>query len=691
MAYRLGVDVGGTFTDILLIDEGSGATYRAKTSSTPEDQSIGVLRGIERVCDTAGVTLGDIDEVFHGTTVATNAILEGKGARVGLVTTDGFRQVLQIARSFVPGGLAGWIIWPKPEPLAALEDTVEVRGRVAADGSVVTELDEDDVRAKLRHLSQQGIEALSISLINAYANPDHERRVGELAAAELPGITVSLSSSVLPELREYERTMTTVVNAAVQPHVARYVANLDSKLTTAGIHGKLCILRSDGGLVSAGVAAANPVNMLMSGPAGGVTGATWAAEQAGFEDFLTFDMGGTSTDVALVQGLKPRIGRETTVGDLKVRATSVDVRTVGAGGGSIAHVPQLTQALRVGPQSAGAVPGPASYAAGGTEPTVTDANVVLGYLPTQLAGGEITLDRDAAHAAVKSIADATGLDSVEAAAAGIIDIVNENMLGALRLVSVQQGFDPRDFALVAFGGAGPLHANALGKLTGAWPVIIPPSPGVLNAYGDATTVMRDEAVRTLVRRFGELTDDSLTEILTELAQAAKGTLTGEGVPEDQQRVVYSADLRYHGQGFEIPVTIDIDSFDGDGGGLENLRKAFDTEHDQLFSFVLDAEHELVTVRATANGPRPDVTAVELEKGDEDPTAALRTTHGIWVDGGEVEANVYDRAQLKAGNVVRGPAIVTEMDSTTLILPGHAATVHPGGSLLIRPLDPNPEH
>jgi N-methylhydantoinase A len=691
MAYRLGVDVGGTFTDILLIDEESGATYRAKTSSTPEDQSIGVLRGIERACEAAGVTLGDIDEVFHGTTVATNAILEGKGARVGLVTTEGFRQVLQIARSFVPGGLAGWIIWPKPEPLAALEDTVEVPGRIAADGSVVTELDENDVRTKLRQLSQHGIEALSISLINAYANADHERRVGEIAARELPDIPVSLSSSVLPELREYERTITTVANAAVQPHVARYVAKLDTKLTSAGIPGKLCILRSDGGLVSAGVAAANPVNMLMSGPAGGVTGATWAAEQAGFEDFLTFDMGGTSTDVALVQGLKPRIGRETTVGDLKVRATSVDVRTVGAGGGSIAHVPQLTQALRVGPQSAGAVPGPASYASGGTEPTVTDANVVLGYLPTQLAGGEITLDREAAHAAVKSIADATGLASVEAAAAGIVDIVNENMFGALRLVSVQQGFDPRDFALVAFGGAGPLHANALGKLTGAWPVIIPPSPGVLNAYGDATTVLRDEAVRTLVRRFSELSDDSLGDILSELADDAKATLTGEGVPENQQRVVYSADLRYHGQGFEIPVTIDIDAFDGSGGGIESLRKAFDAEHNQLFSFVLDAEHELVTVRATANGPRPDVTAIELEKGDEDPAAALRTTHEIWVEGGEVVANVYDRAQLKAGNVVRGPAIVTEMDSTTLILAGHAATVHPGGSLLIRPLESNTEN
>ncbi len=691
MTYRLGVDVGGTFTDILLINEETGATHRAKTASTPEDQSVGVLRGIERACGVAGVTMTEISEVFHGTTVATNAILEGKGARVGLVTTDGFRQVLQIARSFVPGGLAGWIIWPKPEPLAALEDTVEVRGRIGSDGGVVTELDEDDARAKLRVLKDQGIEALSISLINSYANPDHERRLGELAAEELPGVAVSLSSSVLPELREYERTITTVANAAVQPQVARYVANLESQLRESGVDGKLYILRSDGGLVSASVAADNPVNLLLSGPAGGVTGATWVAEQAGFRDFLTFDMGGTSTDVALVQDLTPRVGRETTVGDLKVRATSVDVRTVGAGGGSIAHVPPLTQALRVGPQSAGASPGPAAYAAGGEDPTVTDANVVLGYLPSDLAGGEITLDREAARASVKSIADATSLETIEAAAAGIIDIVNENMFGALRLVSIQQGFDPRDFALVAFGGAGPLHANALGRLTGAWPVIIPPSPGVLCAYGDATTNLRDESVRTLVRRFDDFTDDSLHAILAELATTSRATLTQEGVAESDQQVVYSADLRYHGQGFEIPVTIDIDTFDGNGGGISALRAAFDVEHQRLFSFVLDAEHEIVTVRATANGPKPDVAAPELEQGDVDPGDALRDRHDIWVEGAEVEAAVYDRALLRAGNVVTGPAIVTEMDSTTLVLPGHAATVHPSGSLLIRPVEPNTEN
>lgn len=695
MTYRLGVDVGGTFTDILLINEESGETFRAKTSSTPQDQSIGVLRGIEKACSAAGIELTEVNEVFHGTTVATNAILEGKGARVGLVTTDGFRQVLQIARSFVPGGLAGWIIWPKPEPLAALEDTVEVVGRMDSQGRVVRELDEDDVRAKLRILAKQGIEALSISLINSYANGAHEQRVAEIAAEELPGIAVSMSSAVLPEMREYERTITTVANAAVQPQVALYVANLEKQLRASGVDGKLCILRSDGGLVSAGTAADSPVSLLLSGPAGGVTGAAWVAEQAGVKDFLTFDMGGTSTDVALVQDLNPRIGRQTTVGDLTVRATSVDVRTVGAGGGSIAHVPALTQALRVGPQSAGAQPGPAAYGHGGTEPTVTDANVVLGYLPAELAGGEIVLDRQAARAAVKSIADATGLESVEAAAAGIIDIVNENMFGALRLVSVQQGFDPRDFALVAFGGAGPLHANALGKLTGAWPVIIPPSPGVLCAYGDATTSLRDESARTLVRRFNETSDEQVRALLAELAATACESLTAEGIPSAEQKVVYTADVRYHGQGFEIPVTVNIDAFGTDGNGtagLDALRAAFDAEHERLFNFVLAAEHELVTLRATANGPRPDVASPILETGGTDPQAAFTSSHQIWVEGAEVEAGIYDRSLLLAGNIVNGPAVITEMDSTTLVLPGHQAAVHPSGSLLITPIrtDNTPE-
>jgi len=668
MSYRLGVDVGGTFTDVLLVDEDSGSTWRAKTASTPSDQSVGVLHGIDKVCAEAGIDRAAVAHVLHGTTVATNAILEGKGATVGLVTTQGFRQVLQIARSFVPGGLAGWIIWPKPEPLAALENTVEVPERIASDGTVITELDEDAVRAALGRLRDNGVEALAVSLINAFANDAHERRIGELAAEELPGVEVSLSSVVLPEMREYERALTTVANGYVQPQVARYVANLSAKLTAEGVPAELAILRSDGGLSAAEASIAAPVTMLLSGPAGGVTGAVWVAEQSGHTELLTFDMGGTSTDVALVRNAQARIGRETKVGDLTVRASAVDVRTVGAGGGSIAHVPQLTKALRVGPQSAGAEPGPAAYGKGGAEPTVTDANVVLGYLPSTLAGGEITLDRDAARAAVQTIADAMGL-SLEAAAAGIVDIVNENMLGGLRLVSVQQGFDPRDFALVAFGGAGPLHANALGKLTGAWPVIVPPSPGVLCALGDATTSARDEAARTVLRKLGDLSDGELRTIFDELAAAAS-----ERVAPVQ--VTYSADVRYVGQGNELPITFELG---------EDLGALFDAEHERLFSFTLTVDHELVNARATVAGARPTVAPIRLEKGDGDPAPTGETR--IYVDGGFVDAALYDRLKLRAGDVVTGPAIVTEMDSTTLILPGHTATTDPSGSLLIRPVSP----
>ena len=358
---------------------------------------------------------------------------------------------------------------------------------------------------------------------------------------------------------------------------------------------------------------------------------------------------------------------------------------VAPGAASVAHVPPLTRALRVGPQSAGAVPGPAAYRKGGTEPTVTDANVVLGYLPAKLAGGEITLDAQAALTAVKAIADAMGIGSAEAAAAGIIDIVNENMFGALRLVSVQQGFDPRDFALVAFGGAGPLHANALGKLTGAWPVIIPPSPGVLCAYGDATTMVRDEAARTYIRRFGAISDDELLALLRELAEAAAATVAAQGVPRAEQTTAYQVDLRYHGQGFEITVPADEKAFDSADNSADSGLAAFDAEHSRLFSFLLqDNEHELVSARATVTGPRPSVRTVQLRAGGTDPSAALSGTTRIWVDGDYTDAAVYDRSALLAGNVIAGPAIITEMDSTTLVLPGHAAAVHPGGSLLINP-------
>ena len=444
MAYRLGVDVGGTFTDVLLINEADSSFHVAKVPSTPADSSIGVLNGIARVCELADIRPGAIRNVMHGTTVATNAILTGKGARVGLVTTKGYRHVLQIARSFVPGGLGAWVIFNKTPPLAPLALTVEAHERIGARGEVIETLDEDDLRESLRSLKKKGIDALTISLINSYTNDAHEKLAGRIAAEELPDIPISLSSRVIPEMQEYERTITTVCNSYVRPIVSRYVRNLSRELDTISGDVNLHVLRSDGGLTSPAGAETVPVNLLMSGPAGGVTGALWIARQAGFDNLLTFDMGGTSTDVCLVKDGIAQIRRETTVGDLTVRASSVDVRSVGAGGGSIAHVPTLTNALRVGPESAGADPGPAGYGKGGTEPTVTDANIVLGHLPeASLLGGDLAIDREKSLAAVDKIALALGF-STERAAAGIYDIVNETMIGALRLVSVQQGFDPRD-------------------------------------------------------------------------------------------------------------------------------------------------------------------------------------------------------------------------------------------------------
>jgi len=682
MSYRLGVDVGGTFTDLLLVNEKTGKTWSAKVPSTPADQSVGVLNGIKRVCERAGIDPTAIDHVMHGTTVATNTVLTGTGARCGLVTTKGYRQVLQIARSFVPGGLGGWIIYNKSLPMAPLACTIEADERVSAKGEVVRKLDEPALRESLRGLKAKKIEALTVSLINSFANVAHEKRVKQIAQEELPGIPVSLSSDVVPEMQEYERTVTTVANSYVRPRVDRYVKNLQAKLAEAAKGVKLHILRSDGGLASSATAAEYPVNLLMSGPAGGVTGALWVAVQAGFPNLLTVDVGGTSTDVALIQNGEPRLRRETTVGDVTVRASSVDIRTVGAGGGSIAHVPELTKALRVGPQSAGADPGPAAYGKGGTEPTVTDANIVLGYLPEmQKLGGDMVLNRELAGTAVKKVADALGMP-LKAAAEGIYNIVNENMVGALRLVSVEQGYDPRDYALISFGGAGPLHSNALSKLLGSWPSIIPPGPGVLCALGDATTAVRDERARTYVRKFSDTSAKEIEKILKELAVDAAKAMEKEGVPKNEITTTYQVDLRYHGQGLRLSVSVDLK--DLQKRGLKSVSDQFDAEHKRLFTFALPLEHELVTLRAAVQGQGIKIKRQVLGKGGSSPAAAVVGKQKSYMDGKDVTATVYDRAKLKAGNKVAGPAIVMEMDSTTVILPKHTGTVDVSGCILIYP-------
>ncbi len=686
MTFRLGVDVGGTFTDLLLVDESTGHTYMAKVPSTPDDSSVGVLDGIERICEESDIDPTQVTSVMHGTTVATNAVLTRRGAKVGLITTKGYRQVLQVARSFCPGGLGGWVSYVKAPLMAPLELTIEADERIDAEGNVIKPLDVEALRRDARTLAATGeVEALTICLLNSYTNGAHEQEVRDVAQEFFGDIPISISSEVVPEMQEYERTETTVVNSYVRPQVSKYIRNLQTSLEERlGDDVDLAILRSDGGLASSRASSESPVNMLLSGPAGGVTGAMYFCKRGGFDNILTFDMGGTSTDVALIQNGEARIRRETRVGDITVRAPSVDVRTIGAGGGSIAFVPELTKALRVGPDSAGADPGPAAYMKGGDKPTVCDANVVLGYLPSDVKlGGKMTINRDAAVAAVQSVADAMNIDLMTAAE-GIIKIVNESMLGALRLVSVEQGYDPRDFALVGFGGAGPLHANALGILSGAWPVIVPPGPGVLCAYGDATTQVQDEASQTYVARVDQLKAADFIEQLEMLRARASESFEADGIPASQQEVNYQADIRYAGQAFQLSLGVTIEELRNKG--LAVLTDEFDRQHEQLFTFAHGKDHEIVMIRAivkaksTLEADLKEVSETETKLADARFHDTRYYYEQEWHD-----AVIYDRGKLGVGTVIPGPAIVVEMDSTTLILPGHAATVDKVGNLLIKPV------
>lgn len=680
MAYRLGVDVGGTFTDLVQVDDATGAFYHMKTPSTPSDPSQGVIEGLRRICRTSNTQPEEISHILHGTTVATNAVLEGKGARVGLLTTEGFREILHLARSQTPGPLAGWIIMIKPEPPASLIDTREVRERLDARGNVVTPVDAEQVKTAVRNLVESGVESLTVSLVNSYANAAHERQIRDIIYELYPDLPVTISSDVLPEFREYERTLTACMNSYVRPRVQNYLRNLEQQIRQEGMHGEVNILRSDAGLMTFKVAEENPVYAILSGPSGGVAGALFIARKAGYSNILTFDMGGTSTDVALCEQNQPTIARETMLGYFRVKVPSVNVHSVGAGGGSIAHVPALTKALRVGPQSAGAEPGPACYGKGGTEPTVTDANVVVGHLPPSLLGGEMRLDVEAARAAVNKIATELGL-SIEEAAQGILDIVNENMAGALRLVSVQRGYDPRNFALVAFGGAGPLHANAVARIMGSFPVIVPPSPGLLCATGDLVADFRQEFARTLIRTTNQASVSEVKGILSELQQEATHWLELEGIPQAQQVLTYNADMRYYRQGYEIPISFTLDEL----SSLDPLVERFNQLHEQYYGFRMnDSLTEIVNLRVVAVGKMPEPDLPEGSTGSSDTSHAATDSHQVYFAGEWHPTTIYDRSKLQPGNEIAGPAIITEFDSTTVILPGYSGKVDNFFNILINP-------
>ena len=660
------VDIGGTFTDVALVDQASGRAWRAKTPSIPSDPSEAFLNGILLALDQAGASPSDLSQVLHGTTVATNMILEGKGARAALVTTSGFRHVLAIGRQDIPRK-ANLYTWVKPVPPVASSRIVEVNERIGAGGAVIEALDEASVRAAAAIIRQMDVAAVAVCLIHAYANSEHERRAAEILREELPDLAITVSSDVLPVVREYERSLTTVLNATVMPGVTSYVAKLEERLTEAGATPPLMLMQSNGGVAGAPKIRVAPALTALSGPAAGVVGARAEAEACGIKDIITVDIGGTSADICLIKDGKIGLTQQGTVGDWPLALPMVDMITIGAGGGSLARIKD--GGLTVGPESAGARPGPAAYGRGGTEPTVTDAHVCLGQLPARLLGGKMLLDVEAAKTAVDSIAAPLGLDR-EAAARGILAIADNHMVGAIRVVSVERGHDPRNFTLVPFGGAGPLHGCALADLLGIRRVLITNAPGVLCADGLLAADLKSEFSRAMAVP-GPLDPEAARPLIAELEALAEDWLSAEQVPQEARRIERVALMRFAGQGGEIAV-----EFSDDRAELENR---FRSLHRSLYGFDLAAPIEVVTLRVHATGiaKTPPVVALDLGTlpAPEEETEVL-------IGGKATLVPVYDRAKFGAGTSFSGPAIITQLDTTTFVAPGWQGEVHVSGGIIL---------
>jgi len=694
-ALRIGIDIGGTFTDAALVDGETGAIRVVKVLTTPEDPAQGFMAALERGLAECQATGRDAAAVVHATTVATNAIIEGKTARVGMLVTRGFRDILEIGRQ-IRSRLYD-VHLQKPAPLVPRRFSLEVTERLDHEGRVLQPLDLDEVRQAARRLRQEGVEAVVVCLLHSYLNPAHERTVAEIVRAELPDVFLSVSSDVCPEYREYLRASTTAVNAAVMPIVSRYVDALESRLHALGAVAPFYVMQSNGGVMTSSSAKARPVYMVESGPAAGVIAAGAIAAPYGYKNVMSFDMGGTTAKVGLIQDGQLRLSTEIEVGAQSVtplgegrgggypiRTPVIDLVEVGAGGGSEAWI-DAGGALRVGPRSAGARPGPACYGRGGTTPTITDANLVLGRLnPAFFLGGEMALDAAAARKAIADrVAAPLALDPI-AAAAGIVEIANAHMIGAMRLVSVQRGYDPRQFVLVAFGGAGPLHANALARELGIPAVLVPPNPGIASAVGMLMTDLRHEFVTTRRVRLDALTPEALESLFADFLVEGSARLDRDGVPASDRQMLRSVDLRYHGQSFELSIAVPAGSLTVADVG--RLRAEFDAAHERAYGYAAPEDAvELVNVRLAAIGVTPRPRRAPLPPGGRDAAKALKGTREVWFAeiGGWRNTNVLDRAKLLSGNVIGGPAIVEEHDASTLVHPGWEATVDQHGNLVVR--------
>ncbi len=666
------IDIGGTFTDVTLQDPATGQAWRAKTPSVPSDPSQAFITGLHLALAAAGAEAAAIGRVLHGTTVATNLILEGKGALTALITTQGFRHVLEIGRQDIPRA-ANLYAWRKPARPVPPSRVLEVVERVGPGGVVQVPLDETSVADAVAACRRLGVAAVAVCLLHSFAHPAHEQRVAEILRAGLPGVVVTISTDVLPVVREYERTLATILNAGVMPAVSSYVARLEQRLLEAGIAAPLLLMQSNGGVAGAAAIRRAPAVTALSGPAAGVVGAREVAAACGIADLITVDVGGTSADICLIKGGRTSLTQNGRVGEWPLPLPMVDMVTVGAGGGSIARV--ALDALTVGPASAGAVPGPACYGAGGTAATVTDAHVVLGHLPPSLLAGRMRLDPALAKQAVlHTVAEPLGL-GLHAAARGMLAIADSNMVGAIRVVSVERGHDPRDFTLVPFGGAGPLHGCALADLLGITTVLIPPAPGVLCAEGLLAADLKAEFSRTLPAA-GAPDDAKVLLILASLHREAETWFDAERVALPDRGTEEVALMRYAGQGGELAVPW--------GGAAHAARQAFVQAHQALYGFTLDVAAELVTLRVEASGRLPQAVMAQVPPGPM-PTPAGRIV--VHFAQGDQEVPLYHRASLRAGNRFAGPAIVTQLDATTLVPPGWTVEVHPSASLLLRRREP----
>jgi N-methylhydantoinase A len=677
----IGVDIGGTFTDLMLYDGESGAVHVHKVPSTPAEPDRAMVTGLAELCAAAGIAPTDVTGVFHGTTVATNAVLEHEGALAGMITTRGFRDIVHIGRHQRPlhYSVMQDIPWQAKPFVRRRHRRVVTERIVPPTGEVLVPLDEDEVRTAARELRDAGVEAVAVCFLFSYLNPDHERRAAVIVREEMPGAFVTTSADIVPQFREFERFTTATMSAFVGPKTGNYLERLASALGEEGVAGELHVMMSSGGVASSHAAAERPVTLLLSGPAAGILGGQWAAGLAGRRRLITFDMGGTSADIGIVteSGVGEASARDTWIGGYPLLVPMLDVHTIGAGGGSIAYVDD-GGAFRVGPRSAGAAQGPACYGAGGQEPTISDAHVVLGRLdPERFLGGRMTLDRDAAVEVVQRLADQLRLGLAETAE-GILTIASSNMARAIRSRTIEKGHDPREFALVAFGGAGPLHAAEVADLLGIPEVVVPPHPGITSAAGLLTSDLKYDQMRTVFQMQGAVDGERLNAELDGLEQELRGWLRRDGVADEDVEVTRALDCRYVGQGYELRVTLD-------GRFTDGALEQFHVLHEREYGSAYGDPIEIVNARVTAVGRREALERLPVPSGVFDEARVGSSQGHFRVDGTlqAVETAYYDRSLLPLDEQFHGPAVVFHPDTTTVLPPGWSSYADASGNLILR--------